>query len=154
MAQCICLLPMSGGADTCLQSCPAWDPGWIEGCSPAVVHVESLRLQILPHNILKSGGLLQTIAQIGAFIFVGQRTVLRLGLGLVSLQGWCAIMNLVPWFTAAEPGTCSSKMLKKRYSCKPVSSPINFRDSPILKHLATAGLSWNYIRRWKGHFEF
>lgn len=78
------------------------------------------------------------------------KTCLRAVLGLVSWQGWCAAMNPAPWFTAAEPGTHSSKMLKKQCTCKPVRSPVNFRDSPVLKHLAAAGLSSNYIKRWKG----
>lgn len=105
MAQHICLLPMSSGVDMCLQSHSAWDPGWILGCSWALVYMGSLNLQILVHNIVTSGGLGHTIAQIAAFILRGQRPVLQLYLVLVSLQRWCATMNPVPWFTAAEPGT-------------------------------------------------
>lgn len=95
----------------------------------------NLHLWLLPHGVAVSRSLVYLKAQIDAFVLVCQRSVSQLFLVWVSWQGSCVSMNPVPCFTAAEPDTPSSK---KPVKC---SQPFKLRDSQMLKHLATVGLS-------------
>lgn len=94
--------------------------------------MESLHLWMLPHNVVVFRGLVYMKAQIAAFFPFCQRPVSQLCLVWVNWQGRCVSINPVPCFTAAEPDTHSSKECYQ---------PFKLRDSQILEHLATVGLS-------------